>query len=428
MTGFHRLVRIVCIAALVALGAPKDEHHNNLNPKHLRLALCITGQLARLELLSKIKNIMIPNAMLGSAVHMFVLLDGNDQGVKQTFWRYDYSDNIYNGHNASTLKRYLDEEVLKSVRMSPSAQQSGILNRIKTHVRIETPVQNNFTVRGRRIPVANKTGPSDFFPNVTVEIEPAAVRWQNNMRWLAGLRECTKWVQAVEYHQKWFYTTVVRLRDDTYAFAPWLLTPPEKYKNGFVSAGFGSNFGVNDRNFAVDRKFADSLFRGITEDYYFNETLDLYSWGNPERRIYKVAESKGIELRNTSICEQPLLPLRGKHNKTHWRIHSPYALQMYAACVGEPYFLRRRLTSAAAGGGQQPPFIFSLDWWTSWLRPFSFSPASESAAAKISAQHDDGGYEETPDPFALNPYMPCCKVAWLRMLKSGFARIYKITY
>jgi hypothetical protein len=133
-----------------------------------------------------------------------------------------------------------------------------------------------------------------------------------------------------------------------------------------VSTSFGAHFGVNDHNFVVDRYWADQLLRGVTEDYYFNEvkgcqwfavlvstfvfvcterwrsstcttntfmiaklmmhisycnmlsmpfkTLDIYSWGNPERRIYKVASTNNIPLRTTSLCEQPLIPLRGKYN------------------------------------------------------------------------------------------------------------------
>ena len=412
---------VMCSILVHSVHHPIDEHHNNVNPKHLRLAFCVTGQLARLELISKIKNIFLPNSMLGSVVHIFVLLDRNDLGVKQTFWRYDYSDNLYGSFNASSLKRYIDDRISDQILSSISAQQKGVMNRIRTHVRIEPPAQNNFTVRGRRIPVTNKTGPSDYFKGVTVEVEPAEVRWQNNMRWLSGLRECTKWVQHTELQQKWFYTNVVRLRDDTYAFAPWLLSPTEKYLGGFVSAGFGSNFGINDRNFVVDRKFADSLFRGVTEDYYFNETLDLFSWNNPERRIYKVAETKGIELRNTTICEQPLLPLRGKLNKTHWRTHVPYAEQMHAACTGRFFLERRtrRLGESRAGDGL--PF-FSLAWWTSWLWPRPQAPPANELEDEIDLSVNDD------DPTVENEFMPCCKPSWLKMMLSGAAKIYNVNY
>ena len=417
---------------LLALHRGEGSHKaTQEDPRRLRIAFCVTGQLARLELLSKVQNILVPNAIAGNVAHLFVLLDGNDEGVKQTFWRYDYSDNLYGSYNSTRLKRYLDARISDKILSSIEAQQLGAMHRIRTHVRIESPAQNNFTVRGQRVPVFNKTGPSMYFPNVTVEVEPADVRWQNNMRWMAGLRECTKWVQQVEVEQKWFYTTVVRVRDDTYAFSPWVLTPVEKYMGGFVSAGLLSNFGINDRNFAIDRRFADSLFRGVTEDYYFNETLDLYSWNNPERRIYKVASSKGIDMRNTSICEQPLLPLRGKLNKTHWRIHVPYALQMHAACTNAAYFQRRRLGELRAGTGRNlggAP-IFSMAWLASWLGLGAFVPSSAAAGGGEGAGWDEADLSvNDDDPTAVNEYMPCCKPSWIKMLKSGAAKIYATKY
>jgi hypothetical protein len=61
-----------------------------------------------------------------------------------------------------------------------------------------------------------------------------------------------------------------------------------KYSGFFVTAAVASNFGVNDHNFVVDRKFADELLRGITEDYYLNKTLARFPWQNPEHRIWEV--------------------------------------------------------------------------------------------------------------------------------------------
>ena len=59
------------------------------------------------------------------------------------------------------------------------------------------------------------------------------------MRWLGGLRECVKWIQAMEYEQRIFYDLVVRLRDDTLAFGRWIITH-EKFHNSLTSARTGS--------------------------------------------------------------------------------------------------------------------------------------------------------------------------------------------
>lgn len=44
---------------------------------------------------------------------------------------------------------------------------------------------------------------------------------------------------AAELDQKWFYDVVVRLRDDTFAFGPWLLSPPSLYRGGLSSMSMG---------------------------------------------------------------------------------------------------------------------------------------------------------------------------------------------
>lgn len=331
-------IRLVLLIAILLISCMADEDEDNV-PSYsstsaptksasgpMKIAFLVTGQLARLELVSKIENIFIANAAAGHIVHVFFLLDHNITEVKQTFWRYDYDNTPYRRMNRQDLKNFVDQRV--------EAAGFNSQTQIFTRTRFEYPAQTNFSVRPNDypggIPVTDKIGPTDIDAPM-VPVEPALVRWNNNMRWLSGLRECTKWMMKAEYEQKWFYDLVVRLRDDTYAFGPWVLTR-ERYKGVFVSTKLGVHFGVNDHNFVVDRYWADPLFRGITEDYYFNETLDLYTWGNPERRIFKVATMNVIPLVNTTLCEQPLVPLRGMLNKTHWRLHPTYVEKMGEAC------------------------------------------------------------------------------------------------
>lgn len=143
------------------------------------------------------------------------------------------------------------------------------------------------------------------------------------MRWMAGLRDCVKWVQLAELQQGFFYDLVVRLREDTFAVGPWLFSPP--YMNHLTTDNTGNYAGrINDHNFAIDRKWADTLFRGLTEDYYFNSTLEDIMWETPEKRIYTLALSYNIPIRRVNICQQPLIPLRGLVNFSYWRVHPLY--------------------------------------------------------------------------------------------------------
>lgn len=44
----------------------------------------------------------------------------------------------------------------------------------------------------------------------------------------------------------------MRVRDDSYLLAPWPIA--DSYRGAFVTASISSAFGVNDHNFAVDRR------------------------------------------------------------------------------------------------------------------------------------------------------------------------------
>ena len=44
-----------------------------------RIAICVTGQLARLELGSKIHRLVVPNLYLGSEVGLFIRLDVEEE-------------------------------------------------------------------------------------------------------------------------------------------------------------------------------------------------------------------------------------------------------------------------------------------------------------------------------------------------------------
>jgi hypothetical protein len=46
-------------------------------------------------------------------------------------------------------------------------------------------------------------------------------------------------------------------------------------KDSLTHSSLGVNNRINDHNVVIDRKYADSLFRGLIEDYYFNGKHNL---------------------------------------------------------------------------------------------------------------------------------------------------------
>lgn len=427
--------------------------------QNLRVAVCLTGQLLRLEVLSKIRNLIAYNSVyFGHKIDVFVMLDNNITEAKQTFWRQDYSNSIYKNMTTRMLQKYFEKHVKLSIsnlkaESSSLKQKNRSLSPVAIRVVLEPPTQMNYTIRDGKVPVGDKTGPIGEEGLHTVgKFEPAAERFQNNMRWLGGLRGCMKWVQRTENDQKWFYDIVIRLRDDSYVLGPWPIRA-EKYKGGFVTAALAPNFGVNDHNFGIDRKWADTVFRGVTEDYYFNETLDIYSWPNTERRIYKILSTKNIPIRTADVCEQPVAHLRGMFNSTHWRLHPTYSEQMVYACeVGEEEEVGMEQTVTTASPplpAPQSDFVhttltkgkngsYTKSFWqiamnflntVSIVRLGSVSTAVKGirgAEERLSVtgrvmnvDEDEQGLSSTSTSAST-----CCRPEWLAALKLGAVEVY----
>ena len=286
----------------------------------LRIAFCITGQLARLEILSKLKNVILPNVNLGHTTHLFLLLDDQVDNVKQTFWKFDYSKSLYGRYTAQKLKSFIDKKVVTFNHHH---------NKVKTWVRLEPPSREYFeTFYNESVPVTDKKiSRHDGSKN---NYESAESRFQNNMRWMAGLRECAKWVQEKELELGLFYDVVVRLRDDSFAMGSWTFDS-RIYLNNLVSLDLGSWRGINDHNFAIDRKWIDDFLRGLSEDYYLNHTKIEY-WSNPEQHLLQVAEKFRINTKTVNFCDLPLVPLRGLLNRTYWRVHPLYVRYLHDSC------------------------------------------------------------------------------------------------
>ena len=102
---------------------------------------------------------------------------------------------------------------------------------------------------------------------------------------VTGLRDCVKWTQQAEQEQGFFYDLVVKLREDTLAFDKWIFFKGQ-LQDALTSAYIGAYRGVNDHNLVLDRKYADVLFRGIVEDYYFKQSNRRQMWNNTESRIF----------------------------------------------------------------------------------------------------------------------------------------------
>jgi hypothetical protein len=104
--------------------------------------------------------------------------------------------------------------------VSKKTEKYNFGDKFKSHIRLEAPSQIEFQVVDGFIPVEAKkivkSWGHDQKGKNEEGIETAAARFQNNLRWMNGLRDCVKWMQSIEQEQGYFYDVVVRLRDDSF--------------------------------------------------------------------------------------------------------------------------------------------------------------------------------------------------------------------
>ena len=76
MTKMNTVILVLSLLLLLDILIAKDNSvsssiSSSSNRKELRIAFCVTGQLARLELVSKIYNVFIENAKLGHRYYQY---------------------------------------------------------------------------------------------------------------------------------------------------------------------------------------------------------------------------------------------------------------------------------------------------------------------------------------------------------------------
>ena len=169
-----------------------------------RFAICLTGQLVRLELGSKILNLINTNLEKGFKISLFILLDNELDNVKAVkhIDRFKSENALYRNSSSEDLEKLIVHGI------SPNVNSSNF----KVRVRLEPPIQNKYTLTSiDTVPVSAPYDISDRDKKLKKsQFDRAFDRFQSHMRWQAGLRECMKWVQEIEILERNIFDFVMR--------------------------------------------------------------------------------------------------------------------------------------------------------------------------------------------------------------------------
>jgi hypothetical protein len=262
-----------------------------------RVGICITGQLSRLEMQSKIRNLVAPMRALGSTVDVAFVLDPK-RGVYT-------NDLVYGPFYAPD--RYKSPEDLERF-----VTGSGVFAKQKflAFDQPAEPLLNQGYVRA-----LNKQEHGQNFTHL---------RAQNHVRQFLSLERCYGTLEDLERENGERYDVLARLRDDVYVPRPVdFAKAMGLLGQGVVLASGCDNWqGVSDKGALLDRSAAERFFRGPIDAYY-NDTkiIDEVTKANgghidPEHFLNAAFRHAGLHVKNVESDVFSWMPETSKRRGT----------------------------------------------------------------------------------------------------------------
>ena len=269
-----------------------DRHAASNN--NLRIAVCITGQIARLEVGSKVQNLFQSLDQQTDVLDLFVSLEDNTAGTA----------------------RYNNKPKYKSV--CGVADNHAVYNAFFPWLRkMRNFTENNDDtasfIINPNLPRYQKKDPKFTRAQINARIK-------NNIRQFRHARWCAQAMEERESRHGFHYDGFVRIRDTSIVLKPFrfptqLLQPSNRVSNTTI---LGSRIepavalrkcmswgGYNDKTVVGNRLALDAALRGSLEGYYLSTKVqERRRLKNPEELLKTVLDEAGVG----AILDNDLLP------------------------------------------------------------------------------------------------------------------------
>ena len=307
----------------VLVHAGRRNHSAAAAPSNISVALCVVGQLMRLELDSKLMQIVEPQLLAQRRVGLFFALAKGDAsyvnrkvGSSRTYGEHlidapfgtKYLSKLALGHNSRDI---LDESVCNGFNVAGAcAQRSSTGPCGCPHWQLAVDWALLDQPSSGYIPDVgwaahlNKHAQGE---DLTREL----MRQQMHLRQWSHLRECMFLVDRAEVQANAKYDVVLKLREDTRVLLPWVV-PPSFARGGITSLSCLKWDGVMDAAFGIARKWAWHIMDGMSADWYLarphwtNRTVPK----NPESWLRSLLTYRGVPSRTVYACELPMVSVR----------------------------------------------------------------------------------------------------------------------
>lgn len=291
---YHLLCALMCVV---------DSHN---------IALCVTGQLSRLELDSKVRQFIVPNVAAGHKIHLFMsLYKKSDKRVTSI------GETIVSSPNAKVN----DQGEYEINFQSSSTTRKKKIKRNKWVYNVTHLIASTGSA-SYDVTIDLQDNVMDFHPLDKVLLRQGATssKWKKvdpifreklHMSQWINTRRCMELIEQQEFSQGYHFDAAVRMRDDIFVFDKMLL--PVDSTERLITLNCFNWYGLNDAIYIIGRKWASQFFRSFSEDYYIkHKQLNPKGQnfiGNPEHWALHYSLKYQIPTRPASMCEIPAFPL-----------------------------------------------------------------------------------------------------------------------
>lgn len=239
----------------------------------MSLAVCITGQVSRMEWKSKLENVVKPNVATWPRMGIFMVLSNT---------------------NVNYVNPY------KHPIVSPECPPSGCLSTVRSDVPPGIVVRETIFKERDYITDMEWAKRMDKFDPVT------NLKRQNmHLSQWSKLRVCMQLVEDVELKEHFTYEVVVKLREDSMALMPFHI-PREWSDKGIVTLNCNMWGGLMDGFYVLGRKWASKVMEGLSVDWYFEHDIPNK---NPETWLLRIVNKHKIPKLFVDRCVMPFVPV-----------------------------------------------------------------------------------------------------------------------
>eukprot|EP00316_Scyphosphaera_apsteinii_P022915 CAMPEP_0119301006 /NCGR_PEP_ID=MMETSP1333-20130426/2876_1 /TAXON_ID=418940 /ORGANISM="Scyphosphaera apsteinii, Strain RCC1455" /LENGTH=1171 /DNA_ID=CAMNT_0007302971 /DNA_START=295 /DNA_END=3810 /DNA_ORIENTATION=- len=312
-------------------------------------ALCVVGQLSRLELFSKLRQVVWPNIRAGNAMAMLLVLSrgtgryvnaNNSTVSRRAHDQLSMTDGPYARYDEARLRWRIMNQLnvfagsgsLNDIAFELSPKQKLSISRFGLRISLVADPQS-------RSYMGDKLW-ADSLNKRERGREANLKRQQLHMEQWSHLRRCMFLLDAEEQDAGGAtagarFGVVLKLRDDSMALTPWLI-PNGWSELGLTAMKCLAYRGIADTTYAVGRRWAWAIMEGLSADWYLSHhdftprkyhlPLENSTSGelkyeasaaqkkpvpdNPEGWLAAVAELNRVPVSTVGFCSLPFVSIR----------------------------------------------------------------------------------------------------------------------